>query len=260
MSMYKLLKRILLIILLVLIAMIFLIATILVYLINAFRIDFHDYGVLDEEYIKIAKLTPEAQKFLLKYSEASINVDRSGRLAVDFRTDKRIDKSSQIRVEEYLRLRIFINPKTNRPAEKFIECRGTNPTFLENKKILLYLEDEKCLEGNKYLEAAKKLPEVQKFLQKYPNAIAQYTNFLIGKTVTGEDNSLRIGPFELIPNTKFDESGVTVDMQGGFGPNDKTLRIFFDKATAKVMEIQCALLNKKTLYVENFTARHCFSD
>ena len=48
---------------------------------------FYDNGVTDEEYTAITNQTLEAQKFLQKYPNAFIQVDRSGRLAVDYRVN-----------------------------------------------------------------------------------------------------------------------------------------------------------------------------
>ena len=96
---------------------------------------FYDTGISDEEYTEIASQTLEAQKFLEKYSNATIYVDRSGALAVDYRVTNNINN-------KYLRLRIFIDWKTNQPSDKFIDCSGT----YIRKNILEYLESEKCLE------------------------------------------------------------------------------------------------------------------
>jgi len=96
---------------------------------------FYDTGISDEEYTEIASQTLEAQKFLAKYPNATIYVDRSGALAVDYRVTNNINN-------KYLRLRIFIDWKTNQPSDKFIDCSGT----YIRKNILEYLESEKCLE------------------------------------------------------------------------------------------------------------------
>ena len=96
---------------------------------------FYDTGISDEEYTEIASQTLEAQKFLEKYPIATIYVDRSGALAVDYRVTNNINN-------KYLRLRIFIDWKTNQPSDKFIDCSGT----YIRKNILEYLESEKCLE------------------------------------------------------------------------------------------------------------------
>lgn len=90
---------------------------------------FYDNGVSDEEYIAITNQTLEAQKFLEKYPNAVIQVDRSGRLAVDYRVNTHIST-------EYLRLRIFIDWRNNKPADMFIDNSGTY--IREN--IVEYLE------------------------------------------------------------------------------------------------------------------------
>jgi hypothetical protein len=77
---------------------------------------FYDTGISDDEYIEIASQTLEAQKFLEKYPNATTLVDRSGRLAVDYRVDAD---------DSYIRLRVFINPKKNEPAEMFLDINGT---------------------------------------------------------------------------------------------------------------------------------------
>ena len=96
---------------------------------------FYDTGISDEEYIAIARQTLEAQKFLEKYPNATIYVDRSGALAVDYRVTNNIKN-------RHLRLRIFINWKTNQPSDKFIDCSGT----YIRKNLVEYLETEKCFE------------------------------------------------------------------------------------------------------------------
>jgi len=90
---------------------------------------FYDTGISDEEYIEIVSQTLEAQKFLEKYPNATIFVERSGALAVDYR-------------KMYLRLRIFIDWRTNQPSDMFIDCSGT----YIRKNLLEYLETEKCFE------------------------------------------------------------------------------------------------------------------
>lgn len=96
---------------------------------------FYDTGISDEEYIGIANQTVEAQKFLERYPNSTVYVDRSGALAVDYRVTGNIQN-------EYLRLRIFIDWKTNQPSEKFIDCSGTY--IREN--LVEYLETGKCFE------------------------------------------------------------------------------------------------------------------
>jgi len=96
---------------------------------------FYDTGISDEEYIAITRQTLEAQTFLEKYPNATIFVDRSGALAVDYRVDNTVKN-------RYLRLRIFIDWRTNQPSDKFIDCSGT---YIQ-ENLLEYLETEKCLE------------------------------------------------------------------------------------------------------------------
>jgi hypothetical protein len=70
---------------------------------------FYDTGISDEEYIEIMSQTLEAQKLLEKYPNATIYVDRSGALAVDYRVTNNI-------TNRHLRLRIFIDWRTNQPS------------------------------------------------------------------------------------------------------------------------------------------------
>ena len=88
---------------------------------------FYDNGVSDEEYIAITNQTVEAQKFLQKYPNAVTEVDRSVALAVDYRVES---------LGEYLRLRIFIDWRTNKPADMFIDNSGTYTT----ENLLEYIE------------------------------------------------------------------------------------------------------------------------
>ena len=90
---------------------------------------FYDNGVTDEEYIAITNQTLEAQKFLEKYPNATIQVDRSGRLAVDYRVERYLDT-------EYLRLRVFIDWRNNKPEEMFVDNSGT----YIRKNIVEYIE------------------------------------------------------------------------------------------------------------------------
>jgi hypothetical protein len=84
---------------------------------------FYDNGVSDEEYLSIARTHPDAHAFLEKYPQAETYVDRSGSLAVDFRVTKRpVTNTSQN--WEGIRLRVFIDPKTNQPIETIIQCNN----------------------------------------------------------------------------------------------------------------------------------------
>lgn len=103
----------------------------------------YDNGTPDETYILVAKATHEAQTFLALFPNAEINVDRSGRLAVDFRLDKWpiIDSTKNW---EGIRLRVFINPKNNHPQEMFIQCntKMIQRDIIQNIKI--YAARQNC--------------------------------------------------------------------------------------------------------------------
>ncbi len=102
----------------------------LVVLNNYFNpVTFYDNGVSDEEYTAITNQTPEAKYFLGKYPNSVIQVDRSGGLAVDYRVNGHLNS-------EYLRLRIFIDWRNNKPEDMFVDNSGTY--IREN--ILEYLE------------------------------------------------------------------------------------------------------------------------
>lgn len=96
---------------------------------------FYDTGISSDEYIEITSQTVEAQKLLEKYPNATIYVDRSGALAVDYRVSSTLQ-------DGYLRLRIFIDWRTNQPSDMFIDCSGT----YIRKNLLEYLETEDCFE------------------------------------------------------------------------------------------------------------------
>ena len=92
----------------------------------------------DREYIRFAKTTSEAQAFLRKYPQARIQVERSGRLAVDFWV-----APTGATHMDYLRLRVFINPRTNHPIQRFIICAGR----LVQHDLLDFLATEQCLQS-----------------------------------------------------------------------------------------------------------------
>jgi hypothetical protein len=100
---------------------------------------FYDTGITDAEYIAITNQTVEAQQFQQKYPNTTIFVDRRGALAVDYR----VEMYQENRTVRYLRLRIFIDWRTNQPADKFIDCSGT---FIR-KHLVEYLKTEECLTG-----------------------------------------------------------------------------------------------------------------
>ena len=94
--------------------------------------------VSDNEYIEIAKQTPEAQKFLEIYPQAKASVSISGLLAVDFRVDKNYGEKDW----KYIRLRIFINPRNNKATIKFIDKAIGGSTTIIKKDLLKYIERE----------------------------------------------------------------------------------------------------------------------
>jgi len=103
-------------------------------------VDLYGTGISDEEYARIAEQTVEVQNFLKKYPNAKVLVDRSGKLAVDFRVNKPDDA---VIAGNYLRLRVFINPRNNLPIrEKFFDCSGR----VIRDNLLEYLQTERCLE------------------------------------------------------------------------------------------------------------------
>jgi hypothetical protein len=64
-------------------------------------------GLTDAEYLAIARGAPPAQAFSARYGATDESVDRSGRLAVDFRAGG-------------ARLRVFI--ENDRAIDAFVEC------------------------------------------------------------------------------------------------------------------------------------------
>jgi hypothetical protein len=96
---------------------------------------YYDNEVSDEEYVSIARNTQEAQAFLAKYPQAEVLVDRSGKLAVDFRMTKH-PVTSTAQTWEGIRLRVFIDPRTNQPAETFLQCNNK----LVQEQVIQYLE------------------------------------------------------------------------------------------------------------------------
>lgn len=96
---------------------------------------YYDNGVSNEEYVCMARMHHDAQVFLENYPQAEIFVDRSGSLAVDFRkTNRPVIGTTQL--WEGIRLRVFIDPKTNQPTEAFIQC---NNRIIKNN-LRQYLE------------------------------------------------------------------------------------------------------------------------
>ena len=93
---------------------------------------FYDNGVSDQEYIAITDQTLEAKRFLEKFPNAVTTVDRSGALAVDYRVESNSTAN-------YLRLRIFIDWRTNKTSDMFIDNSGTYIT----ENLLNYIDTVK---------------------------------------------------------------------------------------------------------------------
>ncbi len=97
---------------------------------------YYDTGVSDAEYVDIAREHPHARAFLERYPLAETYVDRSGRLAVDFRVDRRpVTESTQS--WEGIRLRVFLSPQTMQPTETLLQCDERILTH----DVLGYLEE-----------------------------------------------------------------------------------------------------------------------
>jgi len=82
---------------------------------------YYDNGISDEEYVSIARGHDDAQAFLERFPQAETNVDRSGSLAVDFLIAAR-PVTSTTQQWEGIRLRVFIDPDTNRPVDTLLQC------------------------------------------------------------------------------------------------------------------------------------------
>jgi hypothetical protein len=93
----------------------------------------------DEVVIDSQKDLKEVDAFLDAYSDSGmlIKVDRSGRLAVDYRAE-------DADTGKHPRLRVFSDAQP-RPLEMFVDCfNGTNSTlYYEN--VLQYIESKACL-------------------------------------------------------------------------------------------------------------------
>ncbi len=77
----------------------------------------------DADYIAIARGAPPAQAFYAKYPGVEAQVDRSGRLAVDFRAGG-------------ARLRIFI--ENDRVTDAFVEC---SPGAIRTGDVIVAIRD-----------------------------------------------------------------------------------------------------------------------
>ncbi len=92
-------------------------------------------SISDEELINKTKELDEVKIFLNKYPNANVIVDKSGKLAVDYRVDD---------MNSYIRLRIFINPLTNGVEDMFIECYTDKSEKVRNN-IIDYINTRECI-------------------------------------------------------------------------------------------------------------------
>jgi hypothetical protein len=103
-------------------------------------LQYNEDGVSDEEYIRIASAAEEAQAFLNIYPDSEIYVDRSSKLAVDFRFNKHIPASTN-QSWEGIRMRVVIDPKDKQVAGVFVDCKDNSrkQQFIEDD-LIHYLE------------------------------------------------------------------------------------------------------------------------
>lgn len=93
----------------------------------------------DQVIIDNQKDLAEVQALLDKYpEETTITVDRSGRLAVDYRIE-------DVDTGKYLRLRVFSDNNGN-PQEMFIDCYDGSNSNVQHEDIASYIETETCVE------------------------------------------------------------------------------------------------------------------
>lgn len=97
----------------------------------------------NEVLIMNAEKLEEVKIFLQKYPNAQIQIERSGRLAVDYRVSKPSNDNNSL-VDPYLRLRIFLNLE-GKPEEIFIDCWNGQNNNIERVNIINYLKIETCL-------------------------------------------------------------------------------------------------------------------
>ena len=97
-------------------------------------------NISDQEAIRLARGTPEASAFVARYPRPTVTVDRSDGCAVDFWVNPL--GAAPITNTDYRRLRIFMNPRTSRPAKSLLVCAG-HPI---ERDLLAHLEMEPCLD------------------------------------------------------------------------------------------------------------------
>lgn len=88
------------------------------------------------------KNLPEVKAFLTKYPTATVTVDRSGRLAVDYSL---IQQGSQDGIS-VLRLRVF-SDNSGAPQEMYLDCpQGENPRLIY-ENIVTFIEEGSCFKS-----------------------------------------------------------------------------------------------------------------
>src|SRR5574340_1188514 len=98
-----------------------------------------DNGIADDVYIRIADGAAESQAFLRQFPEAEILVDRSSKLAVDYRFTQ-FQPTSTEQSWQGIRLRIFIDPRDNRVDDSFIQCSDQNGSTIVEEELIAFIE------------------------------------------------------------------------------------------------------------------------
>ncbi|GIU72905.1 MAG: hypothetical protein KatS3mg003_2384 [Candidatus Nitrosocaldaceae archaeon] len=109
-----------------------LIASVSIYmLIKEYLID----SIPDKQLLNYAEELDEVKTFLNRYPNAYTIIDRSGSLAIDYRVDSN---------NEYIRLRVTIDPLTNRVDDIFVECYN-NKSEVVRDNIINYINTKECI-------------------------------------------------------------------------------------------------------------------
>ncbi len=98
----------------------------------------------NEILIRNTEILEEVNVFLEKYPNARVQIDRSGRLAVDYRVSTP-SKENNSYVDPYLRLRVLLNSE-GEPEEMFVDCYNGQSSNITRDNIVNYLKAETCLE------------------------------------------------------------------------------------------------------------------
>lgn len=97
----------------------------------------------NESLIRNTETLEEVNVFLEKYPDTQIEIDRSGRLSVDYRVST-LSKDNNSFVDPYLRLRVLLNSE-GEPEDMFIDCYNGQSNNIEKDHIISYLKTETCL-------------------------------------------------------------------------------------------------------------------